>query len=79
MLHVLAVESGVLREHFEGRGVGGELVVGVVEVRFAVLVECLHGGDLALHFVFDQRIDLVEKTGLGETRLRRTRQTVPVT
>ena len=51
-------------EHLERGGVGGELVVGIVEVGFAVLVQGLHGRDLAFHFVLHQRIDLVEEAGL---------------
>ncbi|MNG41853.1 hypothetical protein D3C84_1313070 [compost metagenome] len=50
-------------QHLERSGVGGELVVGIVEVGLAALVERLHRFDLAFHFVLDQRIHLVEETG----------------
>ena len=63
VLHVAAVEGGVLGQHLERGGVGGELVVGIVEVGLAVLVERLHRCDLASHFVLHQRIDLVEEAG----------------
>lgn len=49
VLDVAAVDGAAVGEHLEGAGVGGELVVGVVEVGFAALVEGLHGVDLALH------------------------------
>ena len=63
MLHVLAVQVAVLRQHLEGSGIGGQLVVGIVEVGLTTLVQRLHAGNLALHFVFDQRVHLVQKAG----------------
>ena len=69
VLHVPAVEGGVLGEHLEGSGVGGKLVVGVVEVRLAVLVERLHGDDLATDFVLHERIDFVEEAGFARGAL----------
>ena len=63
VLHVFAVQVAVLRQHLQGSGVGGQLVIGIVEVGLTAFVQRLHAGNLALHLVFDQRVHLVQKTG----------------
>lgn len=69
VLDIAPVEGGVLGEDLERGGVGPELVVGVVEIRFPVFIEGLHRGDLAADFIFDEGIDFVEKAGFGRSAL----------
>ena len=67
-LDVDVLDPAVLREDAEGGGVGGELVVGVAEVGVGlVLVERLHGVELALDLVLDLVDHLV---GVGRVRAR---------
>ena len=61
MLDIATIDVSVLGEYLERGCISGQLIVSIVEVWLASLVQCLHRVDLPTNFIFDHRIDLVEK------------------
>lgn len=60
------LDGAVAGEHAKGGGVGGELVIGVGEVRGVGMgiVQLVHGIELPLHLCFHLGIDFIEEGGV---------------
>ena len=73
VLHILAVQRAVVRQHLECRGVGSQLVVGIAEVGVAGVVEAGPGVALAAGFGSVRRFNAVFRGlyGRAPSTLRR--------